>query len=67
MNGVKKKVSAGHGTGASAVTLRFAIDLAKPTEESTINEFSYEQLKEKELEGNKVLGLWCASVVVWVE
>lgn len=58
MNGVKKKASLGRGNGAASVTIRFAIDLAKPTEESTANEFSYEQLlKERELAGKKVLGL----------
>lgn len=52
MNGVKKD-QPGRGNGAS-VTVRFAIDLAKPTEETTVNEYSYEQLLEEQLKDKKV-------------
>lgn len=49
MNGEKKKASVRRGNEASAVTLRLSIDLEKSTEETT-NEFSYEQLRKRELE-----------------
>ena len=63
MNGEKKKASVRRGTEASAVTLRFAIDLAKPNEESTTNEFSYELLRKRELEEKKVCASeWCGWV-----
>ena len=52
MNLEKETVSVCQDMG-EAVTLRFTLDLAEPTEEST-NEFSYEQLKERGLEELKV-------------
>lgn len=52
MNGVKKNQS-GRGNGAS-VTVRYALDLAKPSEEGYEYEYSYEQLLEDKLDVKKV-------------
>jgi len=52
MNGVKKNLT-GRGKG-TPITVRFAITLAKPSEESTVNEFSYEQLQDDRLKDKKV-------------
>ena len=52
MNGVKKNLT-GRGKGLP-FTVRLAITLAKPSEESTANEFSYEQLLDDGLKDKKV-------------